>query len=72
MMRPVLENALEGKPQDEDRPSTLAACEIVAGLLQSGVCFESQGTHCLPRPRVRGAEEQVLLLMQSFWGLFLA
>jgi hypothetical protein len=72
MMRPVLANALEGKPQDEDRPSTLAACEIIAGLLQSGVCFESQGTHSLPRPRVRGAAGKGCVVDAVLLGLLQA
>ncbi len=43
MMRPVLEEALEAKWQEKERASIYVACEIVAGFLHSGVCFEAQG-----------------------------
>ena len=38
-LRPAAEAALTGKPQDADRPATLAAAEILSGLLASGAPF---------------------------------
>jgi hypothetical protein len=44
-LRPALEKVLTGKQQDEDRPATCAAIEVLSGLLNAETLYSPQGMH---------------------------